>query len=339
MSILRTKSLAIGYRNRRKKIIIAQNLNLHLQAGEVVCLLGQNGAGKSTLIRTLTGILPALAGEVQIQNQNIHKIIPKKLAQYIALVLTTPITANFSVWELVGTGRYPYTGQFGLFSEYDQRKIKNALSETEMLDFAHRKIGSLSDGERQKVMIARALAQDTPLIILDEPTAHLDLPNRVMIFKLLKKAVKKYKKAVLVSTHELDLALQVADKIWLQTEQTVQTGAPEDLVLDGSFEKIFQKNDLFFEKNTGKFVISYLRKIQIRVAIQGLVGIWTKRAIERIGCQPTDMVDFPKITYDEVAQKWIYQTENVSFFAGSIAELVEFIAQKNNSSKLNLNEL
>lgn len=334
MNILTTQSLTIGYKRRKKTSIIAQDLNLHLEMGKLVCLIGRNGAGKSTLIQTLAAILPALKGQICINGQQIHKISSQKLAQQIALVLTTSVVANFSVEELVGTARYPYTGQFGLFSKRDLLHIKRALSDTKMTNFAQRKMISLSDGEQQKVMITRALAQDTPLIILDEPTAHLDLPNRVMIFEILKDLTKKAKKAILVSTHELDLALQVADEIWLQNDQTIQTGLPEELILNGAFESVFRRNALFFEKNTGRFKIVHPEKFKIHVAIEGLTGIWTKHAVERIGGKNVTDIKYPIIHYHKISNKWTLQTSNAISEHGSLTDLINKIEKSVALSRL-----
>jgi len=330
-SILHTQNLTIGYQNRQKTTVIAQNLNLVLEQGEIVCLLGPNGAGKSTLLRTFAGILKSLGGDIFIENQNTTTLSSSKMAKKMALVLTNPVYANFSVIELVGMGRYPHTGQFGQFSEIDHQKIKQALTETQTLGFANRKLNTLSDGERQKVMIARALAQDTPLIILDEPTAHLDLPNRMIIFQLLKKLAQDYQKAVLICTHELDFALQTADKVWIQTDQSVHTGTPEDLVLNGIFSKTFEKHQLIFDKSTGRFLMTQPYQKQIRVRIRGTVGVWTKRALERIGFSPNSTknstTELPEISYSETKQIWHLQTVTGNWEVNSIEELIQILRE------------
>ncbi len=284
-TLLETENLAIGYSKPARKIV--ENLNLSIRKGEMICLLGPNGAGKSTLLRTLAGIQKPLEGRVRIDKDDVQRLQIHELAQKLSLVLTERISVgNFSVYDLVSLGRHPYTDWLGLLSANDQEKIHLALELTEIQEFITRNVEELSDGERQKVMIARALAQDTPLIILDEPTAHLDLPNRVTIFRLLRKLAKESGKAILMSTHELDFALQTADKIWLMNSRGVlATGTPEDLVLQGTFEDVFKKEGITFDRLTGTFRIREVSQKQIRLWGKGVRAYWTARALERAGYQ------------------------------------------------------
>lgn len=290
-SILHTENLSIGYKKGSKQTSLIQSqLNLGLYAGEMVCLLGANGCGKSTLIRTLAGVQPPILGAVYLQQKRLKNLNPRQIAQALSLVLTDhiPVT-NLSVYDVVSLGRSPHTGWFGQLHEEDKETITWALEETEMIPFIERYFHQLSDGEKQKVMIARALAQNTSLIMLDEPTAHLDLPNRLMIFNLLRRLAKKTQKTILLSTHELDLALQVADKIWLMSpkQQTkpasFHLGTPEDLVLNGSFEIAFQREGFHFDKRTGMFKMNAAHPKKIKILGNGVQAFWTKRALERIG--------------------------------------------------------
>ncbi|WP_299456993.1 ABC transporter ATP-binding protein [uncultured Microscilla sp.] len=295
-NILSTQNLSIGYdKGKKREKKIARDLSLKLHAGEFVCLLGANGSGKSTLMRTIAKVQPALAGKILLDGAPIHQFKPAHIARKLSLVLTDRVTiGNLSVYTLVSLGRVPYTGWLGKLTTRDKEVVDWALHETETAQFAHRNIDQLSDGERQKVMIARALAQDTSLILLDEPTAHLDLPNRVMIFKLLRKLAKQTQKAILLTTHELDLALQAADNIWLMGKKSVQglcsiaTGTPEDLVLNGVFEKAFQKDGFYFDKHTGAFKINESARKEIRLQGKGIQAFWTQRALEREGYTVVD---------------------------------------------------
>ncbi|NJO02359.1 MAG: ABC transporter ATP-binding protein [Bacteroidia bacterium] len=263
--------------------------NLELQAGEFICLLGANGSGKSTLLRTIAGVQNPLQGHIRLQNQDMNKLWRTHRAQQLSLVLTEAIhVGNFSVYDLVSLGRYPYTGWMGQLSRRDRDTIDWALQVTDTQRLASRNVYKLSDGERQRVMIARALAQDTPLILLDEPTAHLDLPNRVMVFKLLRQLAREARKAILLSTHELDLALQVSDKLWLIPDNSlgprpILQGAPEDMVLSGTFEQAFPQEGFNFDKFTGSFKIDQPKQRKIKLIGQGVQAFWTTRALERQG--------------------------------------------------------
>lgn len=287
-NILTTHHLSIGYHKGKKgQKVIAQLLDLQLRTGEFVCLLGANGSGKSTLMRTIASVQPALEGQVLLNGTPLKKLKALEVAHQLSMVLTEKITVgNLSVYALVSLGRMPYTGWLGKLTDQDKAKVAWALQATGTTEFIHRNVNQLSDGERQKVMIARALAQDTSLILLDEPTAHLDLPNRVMIFKLLRKLAKQTGKAVLLTTHELDLALQSADKIWLMGKRSTQgliTGTPEDLVLNETFEQAFDKEGFYFDKQTGAFKINEPERKKIRLKGEGIQAFWTQRALEREG--------------------------------------------------------
>ena len=279
-------NLEIGYPQKRGDTIrVAGPVNFSSQAGELICLLGPNGVGKTTLLRTIAGIQPQLEGTVSIRDKWIDEISKKKLARLLSVVLTDRIGhGNLTVFDLVSLGRIPYTGWFGNLNKHDKEKINWAIQSTHIQHLAHKNIHALSDGERQKVMIARALAQDTPVILLDEPTAHLDIPNRIDIIRLLRKLAADTSKAIVMSTHELDLALQAADKIWLMSiENTAFSGAPEDLVLNDIFGKIFSKEGVEFDKDHGvfKMVKAHNKEITINGNTTGV--FWTKRALERQG--------------------------------------------------------
>lgn len=289
--VIKTIDLSVGYRlkNNTAKIVGA-SLNLELHKGEMVCLLGPNGAGKSTLMKTLSGLQPALTGSVEISGVPLSSIDANALARQLSLVLTERIeVGNLSVQEVVSLGRIPYTGWLGKLSETDKEQVEWALEATETSVFRLQKMNNLSDGERQKVMLARALAQDTDLILLDEPTAHLDLPSRVEIMQLLHNLARRHQKAILLSTHELDLALQAADRLWLMKKNGVLlTGTPEDMVLNGSFEDAFAKPGFYFDRNTGGFNIHQHSPIG-KVLLSGPQHLvfWTKRALQREGITVT----------------------------------------------------
>jgi len=311
--LLETRDLAIGYKTDKKVRTISSDLNLNLLPGQLVCLLGPNGAGKSTLMRTLAGLQPALSGQVTIEENLLSELSPGDLARKLSLVLTEKIEAgNLTVNEVVTLGRTPYTDWLGTLTSFDKEKISHALKATDTFDYKHRRIHQLSDGERQKVMLARALAQDTNLILLDEPTAHLDLPSRVEMMHLLHTLARQTNKAILLSTHELDLALQASDQLWLmKLNGEMTTGLPEDLVLNGAFESTFAKTGFYFDRKSGTFTI-HKEAVSFNIQVFGNPELifWTKRALQRegIGTDTNDSLA-PKITTSENAGLIRWQLE------------------------------
>ena len=211
MEGLQSHNLAIGY-SKEKELI--SDINLQLNPGSLVALVGQNGVGKSTLIRTLVGLHPPLSGEIELDGNSISKYSQMEIAKKIGIVLTgKPDSLNLSVLELIALGRHPHTGFLGVLKEGDKAAIEAALSQMEINYIVSKKLFELSDGQLQKVMIARALAQNTELIILDEPTSHLDLKNKIEVLELLQK-IAKTGKGVLISTHEIQLTSEVCDQFW-----------------------------------------------------------------------------------------------------------------------------
>lgn len=274
-TLLSVDQLTVGYREGVIKNILFENLTVSLYTGELVCLMGPNGIGKSTLIRTLAGLQPPLIPAIE----GTWVVEPRK----ISVVLTDRITAvNMTVRELVTYGRYPYMDWSIKLSKEDIKIIERSITLSRIQHLIDKKLYELSDGQLQMTMIARALVQDTPIILLDEPTAHLDLNNRVEIMNLLRNICRTEGKAILVATHELDLALQTADLIWLVGEdKKIRTGIPEDLVLNGSFDEIFQFKG--FDLKTGKVFHEAHRNSAVNLMGEGHEYLWTKNALERFG--------------------------------------------------------
>lgn len=289
-TILDTENLSIGYATKGNSRTILEDINVHIHKGEIICLIGPNGCGKSTLIRTLAGMQAAIKGSTVINGKQVDPSNIKSLATQLSVVLTDRVDAgNLSVSDIVELGRFPYTNWIGKISTEDEAIVKTAIEHVGLLSYFNTPFSQLSDGEKQRVMIAKALAQNTPLIMLDEPTAHLDLPNRVEIMKLLRELAHKTVKSILLSTHELDLALQAADRIWLMNEgKPIITGTPEDLVLNGSFEKAFKKQSFDFDMSTGTFKINYNKTKSVRLEGDQITVFWTKRALERHGYAVTE---------------------------------------------------
>ncbi len=256
ISLLEVNNLATGYKLSRSKIIeLHQNLKLSIKEGELVALLGPNGAGKSTLIRTLIGMLPSLNGNIYYKGKSLNELSHKDIAKNVALVLTDKIEDMYlTSFDIVGTGRYPYGSFVGKLSEDDHAKIKNALILVGAFELINRYFYSLSDGEKQKVLLARAIAQDTPLIILDEPTAFIDSPGKIEIMRLLTDLVVKHQKSILMTTHDTELALIFASRlILLGKEGLFVDGNPDELVKNGTINRFFDRKGVVFNKANRKF--------------------------------------------------------------------------------------
>ncbi len=299
--ILTTENLCIGYPSKdRTQRIIADQLNLTLRRGEVVCLMGPNGVGKSTLLRTLIGMQPPLAGRVFLDKTDLATLKPREIARRISVVLTERIDVHqLSVYSLVALGRYPYTNWFGRLTPHDEAIVQTALAAVHAEHLAGRFVHELSDGERQRVMVARALAQEPQIMVLDEPTAFLDLTRRVEMMHLLRQLAHNMQRAIILSIHDFDLALRSADIIWLMTtDGTVYAGAPEDLVLNGAFERAFTNGNIAFDRYNGQFRFHYSAEYRVTLVGDGLMRKWTAHALERAGylSSPFDELTSLRIT-------------------------------------------
>jgi len=326
MSILTTHNLSIGYSKKGKTDVIQSGLNLQLRAGELVCLIGPNGSGKSTLLRTLTGLQKSLAGKTLIDGKDITFIKQHEKALKLALVLTERVDIeNATVYNLVSLGRHPHSDWWGNVTDQEDAIIREAIEMVHMGHKMHQNINELSDGERQRAMIAKALAQDTAIIMLDEPTAHLDLPNRVEIMLLLHKLAHKTQKAILLSTHELDLALQAADRIWLiSTGHGVECGVPEDLVFNGSFNRAFQSKSYFFNAANGNFSMNYPMTKKVWVSGDKTRMYWTLRALARAGYA---VVKDAEVNILVTENGWTLNENDIT----TVEELLQQLNQKINS--------
>ena len=255
--ILQTSNLSIGYTSKKVKNVIASNIDLSLEKGKLIALIGANGIGKSTLLRTITGIQKPTSGTVLLNEKNIHELNSLILAQNLSVVLTEKLPpSNLTVWELIALGRQPYTNWIGRLTETDIAKINEAIELTQIEHLTQKKHYEISDGQLQIVLIARALAQDTPLIILDEPTTHLDLLHKVVLFKLLKKLTQETGKCILFSTHDIDMAIQLSDEMIIMSPETTIQDQPCNLITKGSFNTLFKDEHIVFDSEKGKFVIT-----------------------------------------------------------------------------------
>lgn len=249
-----TRGLSIGYASGKRKTILSRNLDLCIEASSVICLLGQNGIGKSTLIRTLSRMQSALEGDIFLEGESIYSVTQNELAKKIGLVLTERIPeSNLTVYEMVALGRQPYTNWIGKMNQEDENLVSRALKGAQLEELADMRCDELSDGQLQRAMICRAVAQDTKLILLDEPTAHLDIQHKIETFQLLKKLAVELGRSILISTHEVQLATQMADVLWLMNAEGIVSGSPEDLINEGRINELFDRNTIHFDKETRQF--------------------------------------------------------------------------------------
>lgn len=256
-SVISAKNVSIGYHKSTygSETELYKNLSFNLYSRELTCLLGQNGAGKSTLLRTLSASQSSLSGDIFLYDKNIRDYSEAELSYKIGLVLTDKTSiGGFKVFQLVALGRYPYTGFWGRLSKSDKDIIQKAMEDVGISEKANSYIAQLSDGERQKVMIAKALAQECPIVFLDEPTAFLDVSSRIEIMSLLHNLATEQNKSILLSTHDIELALMLADRIWLLSpKRGLECGVTEDVVLSGLMNDFLSNKDIQFDMNSGSF--------------------------------------------------------------------------------------
>lgn len=294
---IRVVNLDTGYHSKKDITVITRGVNASLFSGELTCLLGPNGAGKSTLLKTLTAFVPKIKGEIIIEHKPLDTYSDAELSKVIGVVLTEKLSINnMSVEELVGMGRSPYTGFWGHMSENDRRIVAESISLVGIDNLSGRMLQTLSDGERQKVMIAKTLSQETPIIFLDEPTAFLDYPSKVEIMQLLQRLAREKGKTVFLSTHDLELALQIADKVWLLDKpHGVAIGTTEDLALNGDMSRYFHREGVVFDRESGLFKISHQIDRTVSLIGEGTRFNMVQKALARQGigidcANPADII-------------------------------------------------
>lgn len=287
------RDLSIGYPDKHGTKRVASHIHAQINSGELTCLLGTNGVGKSTLLRTLSAFQAPLGGDIEILGRPLSQYDDKKLATLIGVVLTEKCDIrNMTAEELIGLGRSPYTGFWGTLKQKDKEAVQEAIELVNIGALARRMVHTLSDGERQKVMIAKALAQETPVIFLDEPTAFLDFPSKVEIMQLLHTLTQTIDKTVFMSTHDLELALQIADKIWLMDKVNgIVIGTPEDLSLEGKLSSFFSRKGITYDTETGFFRIDNVFRAQIRLEGHGNRYAMVRKALQRNGILANGHID------------------------------------------------
>ncbi len=296
--IITAYDLAIGYRTgggREKHV--HDNLALSLRPGMLTCLIGPNGAGKSTLLRTLGGSQPPLSGSILLGSRSLERYSLRERSRQIGMVLTDKTHAGgLRVAEVVALGRHPHLGFFGHLHADDRQIVQQAMQQAGIDHKAESYLAELSDGERQKAMIAKTLAQECPIILLDEPTAFLDITSRIEVMHLLR-SLAGQGKTILLSTHDIDQALALADRLWLLSRNDgLRCGTPEDLVLDGEINRFFDRGAIAFDPRKGNFRIQSERRIPVRIEAEGTLRIWAENLLTRYGyynaeAKPEDQSD------------------------------------------------
>lgn len=283
---IRLDDLSIGYSIKKHHTKeVASHIQATIRSGELTCLLGENGVGKSTLLRTLSAFQPKLSGHIWLLGREVESYTDRQLSRIISVVLTERCEIrNMTVRDLVGMGRSPYTGFWGRLSPNDWEVVDRSIHLVGIEVLASRMVHTLSDGERQKVMIAKALAQETPIVFLDEPTAFLDYPSKVEIMQLLYRLIQTTEKTIFLSTHDLDLALEIADKIWLmERKQGITVGTPEDLALSGRLKSFFSGRGVVFDDDSGLYRIQMQYKYRIGIRGEGVRYLMLRKALQRCG--------------------------------------------------------
>jgi iron complex transport system ATP-binding protein len=331
---LRTRDLAVGYRMRRSRRAVLEHVNLAVHSGELVCLLGPNGIGKSTLLRTLARMQPTLWGSVELGGSNLRWITHVELARRLGVVLTERVAVEaLSVRRIVELGRYPHSGWFGRITDRDRIAVEWAIDAVGARHLADRDFSRLSDGERQRVMIGRALAQEPVLLILDEPTAFLDVPSRVELMGLLRQLTRERPLAVVVSTHDLELALRTADVVWLvMPGGELVAGAPEDVVLAGNLAQAFEGRQIRFHPEGRSFRLLTGDRGEAVVHGVGLRATLAAAVLEREGYAVSNAAAAGALAVHAHEAGWRVTNDDTERSGADFASLAAFLRERRTAS-------
>jgi iron complex transport system ATP-binding protein len=321
-----TQKVSIGYLERGALHYLQKDLDIRLHEGDLICLIGPNGCGKSTLIRTLAGLQKPLEGNILVGEKPISQLSISELTRFLGTVLTDKsVVDQITVEEIVALGRYHTTNWLGSEDEKDKLMIEKAISAVRLNGMEKRTYDTLSDGERQRAFIAKALASDASVMLLDEPTAHLDIVNRVEILSLLRNLTHKTGHTILVSTHELDLAMQLADEIWVMSPgRSLITGTPEEIVHSGILDEVFGNEVVHFNQGSGSFSLRRNHEYPVKVEGSGKRTHITLDALSRLGFR-TDHPGMPIATVIISDHQWELSVENINYSTPDLAELCRML--------------
>ncbi len=324
--------LTIGHdKGKKNQTVIHRDLSLELYRGQLTSLLGANGSGKSTLIKTMTQDIPSFDGEIMLDGKPLQEYSKKSLSEKISLVLTDRIFAGgLKVKELVAMGRYPYTGFWGKLNAEDDAVVELSMKQVGIAYKKDNFVAELSDGEKQKVLIAKALSQQTPMIILDEPTSFLDITSRIEIMALLQELAHKQNKAILLSTHDLEQALLMSDSLWLLDKNgNHHSGNPEDIMASGVFDHIFGSQDILFDSHTGQYTMRRDNAQGVNVRNENVVpGFWVNNLLSRYGFKQNILHQEGAIemAIESINKISISKENNVKGF-NSFSEVAQYLKQ------------
>lgn len=326
--VIALEELTIGY--GRDEFLLS-GINLTVQPGEMVALMGRNGTGKSTLLKSMIGLMPAMGGTCLVDREPLDRYDLRSRARKVSYVSSQVAQLPaITVGELVAMGRMPYTGWMGRLGEDDRTLVRKALEKVRLESSLDRKLDRISDGERQRAMIARAFTQDTPLMVLDEPTAFLDIPNKYELIRLLTD-FRDAGKSIVYSTHDLETAMSCADKLWVIQEGKIMEGAPEDLGISGLFNTLFDTSGITFDEESRRFKYSGAPRGSITLTGEsGQIAVWTRNALERLGYEVKAKADrLLEVASDKGGSRWILsEGEGVRSFE-NIYTLARFLIKDN----------
>jgi iron complex transport system ATP-binding protein len=323
--MLKVLDLNIGYKPKDKSQAILSSICLQAMENDLIAVIGRNGIGKTTLLKTLAGIITPLQGQVEMYSREITLIHRKELARMISYVSTELVNSpNMTVYDLVALGRHPYTGWYGQIEAKDKEVIHRAIALMHLDQLSGKSLAEISDGERQRALIARALAQDTGIIIMDEPAAFLDVVNRYEVMLMLRKICRAENKTVIFSTHDLSMALHEADKIWLLLADKCLEGSPEDIVISGKLNDLFKGSKMQMIEETGQISLGHETMGHVKLTGDGVLLKWTEKALDRMGYRvnKSDLADFEiLISGSKEPVEWRVQKNELNWIAHSIYEL------------------
>jgi iron complex transport system ATP-binding protein len=317
-----------GYLNGKEKKILLKEINISADTGENIALIGVNGSGKSTFLRTLSRLHHSISGTILYDGKNINDYSNSEFAKKTGFVSSEIIQANYlKVYDLVSLGRFPYQNISNTLTINDKNIIHNALEITESMHLKDCHIDEISDGERQKVMIARALAQDTPVILLDEPTSFLDLANKFTVYSLLGKIALNQQKTIIFSTHDLNIALKYADKIWLIKDKKIYEGAPEDLIINNIFDDLFENKIVYFNHETNEYNIRFEEKYPVTlINLSGSEKIiqLTISALSRKGFYRSERQENIKVRINH-DNTWTVKVGNIEYSVNNLYKVLRIL--------------
>ncbi|HEX2920589.1 MAG TPA: ABC transporter ATP-binding protein [Bacteroidales bacterium] len=326
-SVFWFKSLVIGYFENSGKHNLLPPLSASASKGELIAIVGRNGIGKSTLIRTLAGIQTRLQGEIAVRQKDLNEFSINEIARMLGFISTEIVrVSNMSVYELVSLGRYPYSNWIGNLTNSDRNIIMKAIERTSIHELCNRYISELSDGERQKTMIARLIAQDTEFMLMDEPTAFLDVRSKFEILHLMYSLTRQEGKTIIFSTHDLNIALKYSDKVWLVLDNGLYEGAPEDLMIKGKFDKLFDSSTVRFNSEDGSYsFIDSATHEKIMISGNRKNLHWTEEAVKRAGYSPSN--EASRLRIEITGNSWILSYPGGEYEYLEIYELVKALSK------------